>query len=64
MENKGEYKLILSSFTNEVCTEWCMGNMNTKKLLTFKWDQIGNQFSDINIKTKIVMFKDIMKNKI
>ena len=32
--------------------------------MTFKWEQIGNQFSDINIKTKIVMFKDIMKYKI
>jgi hypothetical protein len=32
--------------------------------MTFKWDQIGNQFSDINIKTKIVMLKDIMKYKI
>ena len=32
--------------------------------MTFKWDQIGNQFSDINIKTKIIMLKDIMKYKI
>ena len=32
--------------------------------MTFKSDQIGNQFSDFNIKTKIVMFKDIMKYKI
>ena len=64
MENKGDYKLLLSSSTNDVCTEWCMGNMNKKKLMTFKWDQICNQFKDINIKTKIVMLKDIMKYKI